>query len=559
MNYPTFLKEVDALSARCDADSLRAFVHELARTVQEDQREHFLSSLRGFCGVTEQARLTTSKADCLKNKVDDILAALGKIETGERELESEYNGSWNDWDDEEENEYEFSDSDELLDDIERAFALMHECLDKEEYSKGLELARELSLLRIRVSGDYDDTLDVNDLLYYDLLHIDLKQCIIEAVYLACMASEDRAEKMLAILDGFGDYSVSLDNILRIGSKEIDLEKLLPEWIEALAMRPAMDTDKLLLEAQDMLQSDERALEYASRYAESHPALYLNLLKTERPDGATLVTTGLRAMREVPVDCPTRSSIALLTARHAFEAGDDQTGEMCWLEAFRSSPSVANYLRLRILGKNWDSNRKVVRRIYDSYYSKRPAWEEDAVAPLLFFDERFEEMQSRFMATQERIGWSSTFMKEGIALFLMLLHQGKIEGPGMKAMLSKSIEGCSFDRAEYCMGINMEEAKDAEALFEYCFQRWKEGVEISGSVCEKWIERIEHWVALRVSAIMEANRRKYYWECAAYVAALGETLESRGEPNAKESIMQRYRQEYFRRRAFHEELRRYGMR
>ena len=45
----------------------------------------------------------------------------------------------------------------------------------------------------------------------------------------------------------------------------------------------MVADVLLLEAQDMLQDDERALEYASRYAESHPALYLNLLQSEKQD------------------------------------------------------------------------------------------------------------------------------------------------------------------------------------------------------------------------------------------------------------------------------------
>ena len=29
MNYPTFLKKVDQLAAKCDTDSLRLFVHEI--------------------------------------------------------------------------------------------------------------------------------------------------------------------------------------------------------------------------------------------------------------------------------------------------------------------------------------------------------------------------------------------------------------------------------------------------------------------------------------------------------------------------------------------------
>ena len=50
----------------------------------------------------------------------------------------------------------------------------------------------------------------------------------------------------------------------------------------------------------------------------------------------------------------------------------------------------------------------------------------------------------------------------------------------------------------------------------------------------------------------------YGECAAFIAAFGEMLQSRGTANAKESAMQWYRREYSRRRAFHEELRGYGM-
>ena len=38
MNYPTFPSEVDRMSAALDAEVLRAFVHELARTFPETER-----------------------------------------------------------------------------------------------------------------------------------------------------------------------------------------------------------------------------------------------------------------------------------------------------------------------------------------------------------------------------------------------------------------------------------------------------------------------------------------------------------------------------------------
>ena len=561
MNYPTFLKKVDALTSRCDANSLRLFVHEFARTIQEEKRERFLQTLEGFCDVVEPDPPRILKDDTLERRVDGILRALSGIQNGDRELEAEYNESWDDWSDEEEGEYEFSDPDGLLDDIKSAFEAMHECLDKEAYGKGLELARALSCLEVKITGecyDFDDTFRIADLIDYDLLPINLEKCVCEAVCLACMAGENRAEDMLAILRGFDCYTVSLEDILRIAPKEVDLEKLLPEWIEALAKCPAKDTDKLLVEAQNMLQDDGQALEYASHYAASHPALYLNLLRSGKAGSSERLKIGLKAMGEVPVDNPTRSSIALLTAQCAFEAHDDQTREMCWLEAFRTSPSVANFLRLRLLAQSWEAKREEIRIIYEACYSVKREREKKTLAALMFFDERFEEMQSRFMATREGIGWSSTFMKEGIALLLMLLNKGPAREPGMKAMVSKAEDGCSFDCAEYRMGMGAYEEGKTEDLFEDCFELWKENVTVNELQRDAWIKRLNRWIELRVSAIMEANRRNYYGECAAFVAAFGEMLQSSGVADAKESVMQRYRKEYSRRRAFHEELRGYGM-
>ena len=56
-----------------------------------------------------------------------------------------------------------------------------------------------------------------------------------------------------------------------------------------------------------------------------------------------------------------------------------------------------------------------------------------------------------------------------------------------------------------------------------------------------------------------NKRKYYGECAKYIAAFGEVNESLGRTGVKAQIMERYKVEYSRRRAFHDELRSFGMR
>ena len=565
MNYPTFLKEVDRLASVCDADALRSFIHETARMVPESGRRRFLSTLSGFCGApAEKPRIENEIDVRLAERIDLLLKTLDEIQNGDWELESEYNEEWDDWHDEEEDAYRFSDPGNILDNITAAVKMLHQCVDQEEYEKGAKLAKVLSELAVHVSGDCDDDkMRLRVLSAYNLLDIDLKQTIKEAAYLTFMGTREaeRAEAMLTIMDQFGDYSVSLEDILQTGSDEIELDTLLPSWIEALAERPERATDQLLVEAQDMLQDKKAVLENASRYAETHPVLYQRILHTGIDDAAPqeMMNIGLRAMKKVPVRHPTRSGISLLTANYALAANNCQTAEDCWMEAFRTSPTVENYLRLRLQVQRWEKYADDARDIYTAYYQSRSAWERKPLAALMFFDERFEEMIQRFMKAGKGIGWSSTFMKEGSALLLLLLDSGKTNRQGMSAMRDKAIDACSFDSASYTEGTDLEPGTSTEALFQDCFQRWKAQIILSEDVSELCLKKIDNWVTLRVAAIMDANRRNYYGECAAFVAAYGEVLESRGKPGEKERIMQRYKAEYSRRRAFHDELRRYGMR
>ena len=562
MNYPTFLKEVDRLVCACDADDLRKFVHEMARTVPESDRQSYLSTLSRFCsGSVEKTTKTAETEVSLADQIDRLLKAMEEIQEGEREIECEYNEEWDDWHDEERDEYNFSDPDHVLDDIAAGVRALHQCVDQEEYAKGAELAKALSELKVHVSGDFeDDEMNITGLVMYDLLNIDQKKAIKEALYLGFMGTREpeRAEATLEMMDYFEDYSVSLEELLQTGPEEIDLDSMLPSWIEALAKRPASRTDRLLLEAQEMLQDQEAALENASRYAQSHPVLYSHILHGKgnvAPE--EMLQIGLRAMKEVPVNLLTRCTISLLTAKYALESHQRRTAEECWLEAFRTLPTVENYLRLRLQSQHWEEYATQARDIYTAYYQSRNTWEKTLPA-LMFFDERFEEMIEGFMKVKGGIGWSSTFMKEGIALLLMLMDSGKTTRQGMSVMLSKAISASSFHSDSYREGTDMEPGMSNVVLFQECFQKWKNEVVLEESTCDLWLNKIDNWLALRVAAIMDANRRKTYGECAAFIAAYGEVLESRGNSGEKDRVMLRYKAEYSRRRAFLEELRGFGM-
>lgn len=399
--------------------------------VSESDRQRFLTTLSGYCDIPEKNLPGEKEPDvCLADQIDSLLKALKEIQTGDRELESEYNEEWDEWQDDDEDAFRFTDSDNILVDIAIAVKALHQCLDQEEYEKGAKLAKVLSELTVHVSGDCDDDeMGIRELTAYDLLDINIKETVKEAMYLAFMGTREpgRAEAMLTIM-----------------------------------------------------------------------------------------------------------------------------------EAFRTSPTVENYLRLRLQSRCWENYADKARDIYTAYYMPKSTWEQKPLAALMFFDERFEEMIDQFMKAGKGIGWSSTFMKEGIALMLMLMNSGAASRPGISTMREMAIRTCSFDSDSYCEGTDLEHGTSTAVLFQDCFQRWKTRIVIPETICESWLKKIDNWIALRVSAIMDANRRNYYGECAAFVAAYGEVRESRGKPGEKDRIMQQYRADYSRRRAFHDELRRFGM-
>ena len=72
-----------------------------------------------------------------------------------------------------------------------------------------------------------------------------------------------------------------------------------------------------------------------------------------------------------------------------------------------------------------------------------------------------------------------------------------------------------------------------------------------------MEKLAHLIQKRTEGIMSANRRNYYGECAKFIAALGEVMESNGDKGAKQRLMNTYKDKYSRRSAFRAEMRAYG--
>lgn len=565
MNLPVFLREVDKVAENLSKEQMEVFIHEIARRLSETKREQFLTILQKMNEKTKEHSAKTKESDKenLKSEIEENIACLRKINYGEYRLDSEYNEEWDDWYNSDVDEILFLDPMHLLRNVEKVVALIHKCIDWEAYKEGYELAEELSVLEVMADGDYQDydgtPLGIRELYDHDLLDSNLDNTTRECLYLAYMANElqDRPKAMFTMIQNFQEYYVRLDDILQMGEHDLpQFKQFLPLWIEYLGEQNGMQINSLLKEAQSMMGDEQQELEIARQFAETHPELYEQILEknVNADKEEKMIKVGLEALEKIKGHAEVRSKIALLTARYACVIDKPEIYEYCWMVAFQSNKSILNYMRVRFLVQDWSKYEQLA--LQNCRFV--PQAEQTQYCMLLFWNKKFDRLMKSGLNEREPLGWSYTFMKEGIACFLLLLYKGNTVPVGMKDMMKRMKYACGFTKEAFYYGTNIVCEDNEDDIFWKLLCKWKEVVTISESERQQWTKRIENLISLRVAGIMEANRRKYYDECASFIAAFGEMQESLGEPGAKMRILRRYKEKYPRRSAFIRELRNYGL-
>ena len=601
MNFTQFLKAVDQAAAAMSKEQLAEFIHETARTLPENQREDFLAEMLLFAAgkethiCPELSKADQEAAADFEQKRSFLRTRLERMESGELCLEGSLNPEYDDWYSNAEEEFLYSDPEGILDIIEEACRFVHQCVDCEEYQAACELTGILIGLDIMVGGEYqeytDEPININDLKSYHLGNVDYRTLVIDAARAAYCASalSERADELYITLMNSGRRDITLEMILQGGRELPEIDAFLPLWIEHLGRMTGSSAGKLLQEALELADDGEQLLANARKYCGEHPELYEQYLTANqgKTDADSLLAVGTEALEAIEKKYLVRSRIALLTSRTALEQDRPELAETCWLEAFRSDTRVVNYLRLLMECRDFSNVREAAAQIYretcsqlrkDSYFLPTAGGgRENQLNPtqaylLAFLGGEFDYVRERAMNATNSLGWSASFMKCGLAAFLLLLtedgslpqdaaQQGgelKTMKPGAREMLRRIVAAVGFDKSEYEKGTLRLIEESNEGWFLTCWNRWKRTVPLSREQREALLGWAEGLVTKRVQGIMEGNHRNYYGECAAYIAALGEAREAGGEPNGKQATMAKYMEAYNRRSAFRQVMRGYGM-
>lgn len=580
MNLIQFLKETDQYAAQMSREQMLAFIHEYGRTLPEVHRNDFLSLLKAYTAADLSAVHSLQGNHTLQDKISNIKSQLEKIQTGEFFLDSYLNEEYDDWYDSSRDEFIFEDPHHIKNILSKTVQIIHDCIDQEEFDEAYVLSQILMSLKIHVEGAYMDYCnDILTLPEFSDYHPDtfpVNSLILDALYAAykCSEPQKRILDIYQIICQWESEKITLEALMQHSAGELeDFPEFIRDFVAYIGKQNSKISQRLLKEAFSLLQDPDFILGAARQNVKTHPEIYIEIL--DKYSKMKLykkgVEIGQEALTKIAPYKTIRAKAALITADHALKLCKTNIAQDCWLEAFRSHSTMTNYLRLAVESKDYVSYESTIVSIHTPPGNQKPFKttpffytdnQENYMDRNIYFGIRFleghiKEVIAKAMAIKQGLGWSSTFMKQGLCLCLLFLYQGAVPSPAVHSILSKLCTSFSFVDQEYTQGTGLTNT-GSEALFFRCFNVLKSRISPDSKQEQALQKKVEQWISLRVSSIMEANRRNYYNECAVYVAALGEVLESRGMKNARQNMLLTYKQNYPRRRAFHDELRRWGM-
>ena len=570
-----FLHKVDQLAVSMNKEQLVGFIHNEARILNENDRKDFLTRLSEFADSAKKPKDNESEQAF---DLSSLYKKLDLIKIGEAVLTSECNEEYDDWYNDEEEPYIYHDTEHIADTVLSACQMIHALTDWEKYDDAVQLAETLLELSIEVESEYEDeeTFYLGDLFDHELISADYEKIVLDMLYAAYMALPlpKRAETIYCFIESSECRGINLEKLMQHSDRELPhIPEFLDCWTEFLCNQSGSLTERLLRESVAMTEDNEKLVHYAEKYGAVHPCIYDVILeKNPFADTKKAVQIGMRALEIIPVYYTIRSNIALMTAKYALTSNDTEKAEHCWLEAFRSYPTETNLLRLMTMYGNFSEIEQEVRAMISAHGTNK---QKSAYVPekanelssynlsnedtyrLLFLLGDYMDIFTKAMKPQKTLGWSYTFLKCGIPLFFLLMYNHTRLNGAMLQMYRTASEYMSFRAEDYCRGIQQSENNDT-LLFWDLFRQTRCPEKLSDKERQKIMEKLTTLTELRTNLIVSEQKRGYYNECASYIAALGEVLESHGKNGSKQALLSAYKSKFPRHSAFIRELKNYGL-
>lgn len=499
---------------------------------------------------------------------EDSIKLLESIEDEEYKIQGqiEYDYTYDYYDDSESVSYE--DPDDVAGKIMQIIFFANGCFKSGYYQDALDLYDRLWALTIAVDVEYydEESLTLDELVKNQLLAADLGQMAEYTLYADYQVREpeERVEDMYQYFRYPAFDNVSMEKALTSGKEKLENTELFwREWIAFLSSKYGQRETQLLEEAALYCGGAELLEKVAEKNYCLHPQLVLDAMESYKNTEyyEKMERCGEKAVERMNHEYCIRSEIAKQTAL-AYEYQNKKYDQgVIWQEIFRSDSTIKNLLFFFAADPKrarhypvYKNDGKVVN-YQNSRELQRNQISKDQYVPLRLLMGDFDEVEKYCKQYKDPVGWTGSFMKETIAMFLLFLYQGKT----LRTATSRLLFKIDFKEDEENLQTNLEKqiykesrSKDISALW-ILLSKWKEQYPMELDERKQHLSWIKKLINDRADAIVGNTYRGKYQETAIYLCAIGEVEESFGTTNAKLRIQQEYKSKFPRHRAFHSDM------
>lgn len=410
----------------------------------------------------------------------------------------------------------------------------------------------------------------------NLIHTDMKHLALLTLYADyhILPVNKRAEEMYLYFQNSAFVGLHLEEMFHVGREELeDTEQFWNDWINLLKEKKGDTEARLLKEAVLYSEGIEGLYEIAKENALVHPSLYLAVMEQYEKGHfySEIEKIGENALDSVEVNLTIRSEIAL---KAAFAASclnhEEKMIHFCW-ECFISDSTVKNYLRLfgtEKMAETYGMRGKEVlekRRKGDQEFSlknselNRNIMSDYEYYRLVFYTGDFTTVKNISQNPKGSLGWSSSFIDNGIRLFLLYLYDRPFPSKSAQSIASY-IGFCDEKERKELLKFETEIQRDCQerqvSEFWNYFQKWKKYFQMEKEEREKYLTWAENIIYKRADAIVAGQHRSHYGEVAGLLAIVGEIKADMGMKGAERNIYEQYRKKFPRHSSFQAEMRVY---
>lgn len=248
----------------------------------------------------------------------------------------------------------------------------------------------------------------------------------------------------------------------------------------------------------------------------------------------------------------RADIADIAIMSAKEAGEEERAYPFYQKAFYSKPDSWHLLRLYELEDKFAIEEALKRvrgiRVESSYRSEGLTEDQESSiynrslkTAFCFLLGDYGDIIKTCQEDNTYLGWSSDIKGIVVPLLLLLLKQDKEQKTRAEKELIENVKNKILFKST-----------EGEEFNEY-LSLWRKSADMSEEEKEEYIKWLQKEIDNRTENVVGGGYRKSYYKAAELIVLLGAIYEERGEVNGMYHLIDHYKKQHSRKRAFKEEI------